>query len=149
MSQKIENMITQEEGYYFITSRSHPHSSEDFSYINEVIYVQSSHRAYTFLRGYMEDIDDPAVNEYDYSVDITKAINPLVADLFDIETMEELRELDVKQVKKAVQKHRRSEPIITESDLLEVGERQEDIDKHKMGEDVDSVISVDKDSNEN
>lgn len=149
MSQKIENMITQEEGYYFITSRSHPHSSEDFSYINEVIYVQSSHRAYTFLKGYMKDIDDPAVNEYDYSVDITKAINPLVADLFGIETMEELRELDINEVKKAVQKHRRSESIITESDLLEVGERQKDIDEHNMGEDVDNVVSVDKDSNEN
>lgn len=148
MTQKIDNMVSQEEGYYFITSRGHPHSNENFSYINKVIYVQSSHQAYTFIKGYMEDVNDPAVNEFDYSVDITKAINTLVADLFDIETMEELRALDIEEVKKAVQKHRRSEPIITESDLLEVGERQEKIDKHEMGEDVDGVISVDKESDE-
>jgi hypothetical protein len=138
---KLSEIVSQEEGYYFITYRSHPNSNEDFSYINRFIYAQSSHEAHLFLKSHQKDIDDPAVSEYDLGVGMIVPVNHLVQQDIEVETLEELRELDTQKVIDLLESKR---PVVSEKDVLEVGKRQERIERDRMGEDVDDIISVDK-----
>lgn len=141
---KLNEIISQEEGYYYILYRSHPHSDEDFSYIDRFDYMESSHQAYVHLKNQKKHIDDPAVSEYDLGVGLTIPVNHLVQEMFDVETLEELRQLERGEV---VDKLESKRPIVSEKDVLEVADRQEKIERSQMGEDVDGVVSVDSDEN--
>jgi hypothetical protein len=139
---KLNKIIGQEEGYYHIVYRNHPHSDEDFSYIDTFDYMESSHQAHVHLKNQKERIDDPAVSEYDLGVGLTIPVNHLVQKMFNVETLEELRQLDRREV---VDKLRSKRPIVSERDFLDVADRKERIERSQMGEDVNGIVSVDLD----
>ena len=125
------------DGFYYWTYRSHPHSNEDFLYDGVLPYVPNSHIAHQMSEEMIDELDEPAV-QYDLGVHIILPINRLIKNMYDVENVQDISfdDIDVSSVKAEVRNE------ITEDDVLEVGKRQEKIDRHQMGEDVDGVLDV-------
>lgn len=127
------------DGFYYWTYRSHPHSDEDFLYDGILPYVPNSHVAHQMSDDIINELDEPAV-QYDLGVHIITPINKLIKDMYDVEDVQDVSfdDIDVDRLKTEARND------ITEDDVLEVGERQEKMDRHQMGEDVDGVVDVDR-----
>lgn len=127
------------DGFYYWTYRSHPHSDEDFLYDGVLPYVPSSHVAHQMSDDIINELDEPAV-QYDLGVHIVTPINKLVNEIYDVEDVQDLSfdDIDIDRLRTEARNE------ITEDDVLEVGERQEKMDRHQMGEDVDGVVDVDR-----
>lgn len=138
---RIDEVLTQDEGFYYLTYQSHPDSNEEFSYVNTIVYAQSSVQADQILKSQIRNIDKPEIQDYDLGIGVCKAINNIVSEEFKIETLEELRDLDTETVQRQLQ----GRNLISESEIREVGERKKKLDEHSMGEDVDDVIDVNRD----
>lgn len=131
------------DGFYYWTYRSHPHSEEEFLYDGVLPYVPSSHVAHRMSKDIIESLgDEHAEVEYDLGVHMIVPINEIVKNMAGVENVEEVDQSNIDNSK--LKSKARSE--ITEEDVLSVGERQERMDRHQMGEDVDGIFTLDRDS---
>lgn len=126
-------------GFYYWTYRSHPHSDEEFLYDGILPYVPNSHTAHKLSKDVINELDEPAV-EYDLGVHMIIPINKLIREDYDVDDVSEfsLNSVDTEKLKGKVRDE------INEEDVLEVGDRQERMDRHQMGEDVDGIIDIEE-----
>lgn len=131
------------EGIYYWTYRSHPHSNEDFMYDGILPYAPNSHLAHKLSEDLIETLEDEEqAIKHDLGVHMVMPINSLAAELYDVEDALDIDhdDIDMAMLKREVRKE------ITEEDILEVAERQERMERHEMGEDVEGVTDFDLDS---
>lgn len=128
------------DGFYYWTYRSHPHSNEDFLYDGILPYVPDSHVAHSMSKDIIGEIDDPAV-KHDLGVHLITPINKLIREEYGVDEIQEVKfnDIDRQNLIDTV----RGE--ITDEDILEVGDRQEKMEKHQMGDDVEGVVEFNRD----
>lgn len=132
-------MMCMTDGFYYWTYRSHPYSDEEFLYDGILPYAPNSHIAHQISDDIIGELNETAV-QYDLGVHIITPVNELVKDMNDVEDIQSVSfdSIDIEKLESEARKE------ITKEDVLEVGDRQEDMNRHQSGEDVDSVVDIDR-----